>query len=69
MPGTSSLDEPARKASLEIARTLEAPVIDPRFILTLAAGLLLLLNGLTSGHRNPTADSPNPDSDVAPPEA
>jgi hypothetical protein len=42
--------------------------MDPRIVLTLAAGLLLLLNGLTSGQRNPP-DAPEPDADVAPPDA
>ena len=41
--------------------------MDPRFVLTLAAGLLLLLNGLTSGHRNP-ADAPESKANVVPPE-
>jgi hypothetical protein len=41
-------------------------VIDPRFVLALAAGLLLLLNGLTAGHPSPT-DGPEPEADVAPP--
>ena len=43
-------------------------MIDPRFVLTLAAGLLLLLNGLTAGQRNPT-DNSSPGTDVAPPDA
>jgi len=43
-------------------------VIDPRFILTLAAGLLLLLNGLTAGQQNPT-EAPKAEADVAPPDA
>ena len=45
-----------------------ANVIDPRFVLTLAAGLLLLLNGLTAGHGSPT-DTPEPEADVVPPDA
>jgi hypothetical protein len=44
-------------------------VIDPRFVLTLAAGILLLLNGLTAGHRSHTdADAPEPEADVLPPD-
>ncbi len=42
--------------------------MDPRFVLTLAAGLLLLLNGLTAGQRNPT-DAPDSEADVQPPDA
>jgi hypothetical protein len=42
--------------------------MDPRFVLTLAAGLLLLLNGLTSGRPSPT-DAPRAEDNVkgAPP--
>jgi hypothetical protein len=39
--------------------------MDPRFILTLAAGLLLLLNGLTSGRPRLT-DGPEPEADARP---
>ena len=45
-------------------------MIDPRFVLTLAAGLLLLLNGLTAGHRSPgDGPEPEPEADVVPPDA
>jgi hypothetical protein len=37
--------------------------MDPRFILTLAAGLLLLLTGLTSGRPRLT-DGPEPEAET-----
>lgn len=35
-------------------------MIDPRFVLTLAAGLLLLLSGLNAGRERPTGAAPSP---------
>jgi hypothetical protein len=42
-------------------------VIDPRLILTLAFGLLLLLNGLTSGRPRLTDGEPDADAEQQPP--
>ncbi len=68
MPGPSSLDEPLAPQFPAPPTGKRTHVIDPRFILTLAAGLLLLLNGLTAGQQSPI-DPPKADADVAPPDA
>ena len=48
------LGEPAREDSPDFPEHERHSVIDPRLILTLAAGLLLLLSGLTSGRPSPS---------------
>ena len=66
--GFPILGQLAQDVRFGLRQLHRAPGFAATAILTLAAGLLLLLNGLTSGHRSPT-DGPEPEADVAPPEA